>query len=174
MYRRNCFHTSKFSSWYRMFSVLRMNSVWPELLNPGAYAPLAQGIHNVCRNSETGWLAHSSGKHIDAAAAACDRATRAYCGSGDYRLTREGWWYNTASCHRGHRGVLPRLIGRYFPSSRLHNGCGGYKANLELAEREWICPGCGQKVDRDLNAARNIRDEALRVSVVPGVATSAR
>jgi len=65
-------------------------------------------------------------------------------------------------------------IGRYFPSSRIHNGCGGYKADLQLAERVWICPACGQKVDRDLNAARNIRDEALRVSVVPGVATSAR
>jgi putative transposase len=65
-------------------------------------------------------------------------------------------------------------IGRYFPSSRLHNGCGGYKADLELVEREWSCPACGQVVDRDLNAARNIRDEALRVSAVPGVATSAR
>src|SRR5262245_51278970 len=65
-------------------------------------------------------------------------------------------------------------IGRYFPSSRLHNGCGGYKADLELAERVWSCPTCGQKVDRDLNAACNIRDEALRVNAVPGVATSAR
>jgi putative transposase len=65
-------------------------------------------------------------------------------------------------------------IGRYFPSSRLHNGCGGYKADLELAEREWICPVCGQKVERDLNAALNIRDQALALSAVPGVATSAR
>jgi len=65
-------------------------------------------------------------------------------------------------------------IGRYFPSSRLHNRCGGYKADLELAEREWICPACGEKVERDLNAARNIRDEALALSAVPGVATSAR
>jgi len=65
-------------------------------------------------------------------------------------------------------------IGRFFPSSRMHNSCGGYKAELELAEREWSCPACGQVVDRDLNAARNIRDEALRVSAVPGVATSAR
>jgi transposase len=32
----------------------------------------------------------------------------------------------------------------------------------------------GQVVDRDLNAARNIRDEALKLSAVPGVATSAR
>jgi putative transposase len=65
-------------------------------------------------------------------------------------------------------------IGRYFPSSRVHNGCGGYKADLELAEREWSCPACGQVVDRDLNAARNIRDEALKLSAVPAVATSAR
>jgi len=78
-------------------------------------------------------------------------------------------------CYKAERygGQVVR-IGRYFPSSRLHNGCGGYKADLELAERVWICPECGQKVDRDLNAARNIRDEALGLSAVPGVATSAR
>jgi len=38
----------------------------------------------------------------------------------------------------------------------------------------WGLADCGQKVDRDLNAACNIRDEALRVSAVPGVVTSAR
>jgi putative transposase len=65
-------------------------------------------------------------------------------------------------------------IGRFFPSSRIHNSCGGYKVDLGLAEREWICPACGQKLDRDLNAAQNIRDEALKLSAVPGVATSAR
>jgi len=65
-------------------------------------------------------------------------------------------------------------IGRSFPSSRVHNGCGGYKADLKLADRVWRCPACNPEVERDLNAARNIRDEALRVSAVPGVATSAR
>jgi len=65
-------------------------------------------------------------------------------------------------------------ISRFFPSSRIHNSCGGYKVDLDLAERVWTCPACGQKVDRDLNAARNIRDEALKLSAVPGVATSAR
>ncbi|HJZ46912.1 MAG TPA: RNA-guided endonuclease TnpB family protein [Roseiflexaceae bacterium] len=65
-------------------------------------------------------------------------------------------------------------IGRFFPSSKRHNGCGGSKDDLELADRVWTCPACGQVVDRDLNAARNIRDQALKLSAVPGVATSAR
>jgi putative transposase len=72
-----------------------------------------------------------------------------------------------------HGGVVV-AIDRFFPSSRIHNGCSGYKHDLGLAERVWTCPACGAQVDRDLNAARNIRDEALRVSSVPGVATSAR
>jgi putative transposase len=63
-------------------------------------------------------------------------------------------------------------IDRFFPSSRIHHGCGGYKDDLELADRVWRCPACGEVVDRDLNAARNIRDEALRVSASPVVATS--
>jgi len=63
-------------------------------------------------------------------------------------------------------------IGRFFPSSRIHHGCGGYKDDLDLADRVWMCPACGERVDRDLNAARNIRDEALRVTASPVVATS--
>jgi putative transposase len=63
-------------------------------------------------------------------------------------------------------------IDRFFPSSRIHHGCGGYKNNLDLADRVWRCPACGELVDRGLNAALNIRDEALRVSASPVVATS--
>jgi putative transposase len=51
-------------------------------------------------------------------------------------------------------------IDRFFPSSRIHHGCGGYKDDLDLADRVWRCLACGERVDRDLNAARNIRDEA--------------
>jgi putative transposase len=63
-------------------------------------------------------------------------------------------------------------IGRFFPSSKRHHGCSGYNADLTLADRVWVCPTCGAPVDRDLNAARNIRDEALRLSARPVVATS--
>jgi putative transposase len=69
-------------------------------------------------------------------------------------------------------GGTVQAIDRFYPSSKVHHGCGGYKADLQLSERMWACPACDAQVDRDLNAARNIRDEALRMRASPGVATS--
>jgi len=47
---------------------------------------------------------------------------------------------------------------RWFASSKTHHGCGAYKADLALGERAWRCPACGQVVDRNANAALNLRD----------------
>jgi putative transposase len=47
---------------------------------------------------------------------------------------------------------------RWFASSKTHHGCGGYLADLKLGGRVWRCPRCGQLVDRNANAARNLRD----------------
>jgi putative transposase len=47
---------------------------------------------------------------------------------------------------------------RWFPSSRTHHGCGSLLADLQLGQRVWVCPACGQLVDRNANAARNLRD----------------
>lgn len=55
-------------------------------------------------------------------------------------------------------------VARFFPSSKLHNGCGWLNTALRLSDREWICQGCGEVVRRDYNAALNIRDEALRLA----------
>ena len=46
---------------------------------------------------------------------------------------------------------------RWFASSKTHHGCGGYLADLSLGQRVWACP-CGQLVDRNANAALNLRD----------------
>jgi putative transposase len=47
---------------------------------------------------------------------------------------------------------------RWLASSKTHHGCGGYHADLRLSNRAWVCPACGQLVDRNANAARNLRD----------------
>ena len=80
------------------------------------------------------------------------------------QLTYKAVWYGSAV----------QYVDRFFPSSKTHYGCGGYKPDLSLADRVWECPRCGQEVCRDLNAARNIRDEAIRLMAVPVVATSGR
>lgn len=52
-------------------------------------------------------------------------------------------------------------INRFDPSSKLSNCCGDYNNNLNLNNRSWVCRKCGNVLDRDLNAARNIKDFAL-------------
>lgn len=47
---------------------------------------------------------------------------------------------------------------RWFASSKTHHGCGGYRADLSLGDRVWACPACGKPVDRNANAALNLRD----------------
>ena len=47
-------------------------------------------------------------------------------------------------------------IDRFAPSSKRHYPCGYIHQDLRLDEREWMCPQCGEWVDRDDNAAQNI------------------
>lgn len=54
-------------------------------------------------------------------------------------------------------------IGRWFPSSKKCNNCDFVYAELQLAEREWVCESCGSVNHRDGNAAKNIRDEGLKI-----------
>ena len=39
------------------------------------------------------------------------------------------------------------------------------KKDLKLSERQWICPECGELIDRDYNAACNIRDKGIEILV---------
>jgi putative transposase len=53
-------------------------------------------------------------------------------------------------------------VGQHFPSSKLCSECGYKNEHLALKDRTWICPSCNSKLDRDLNAAINIKKEGLR------------
>ena len=54
-------------------------------------------------------------------------------------------------------------VDRFFPSSKTCSACGKINANLTLGDRRWTCEHCTTQHDRDINAARNIRTEGLRL-----------
>lgn len=55
-------------------------------------------------------------------------------------------------------------VDRFYPSSQACNSCGFKNSDTKnLAVREWDCPKCGVHHDRDVNAAKNILDEGLRI-----------
>ena len=56
-------------------------------------------------------------------------------------------------------------VSRWFPSTKTCNAC-RYLHEIALSEREWTCPDCGRFHDRDVNAARNIKQEGLRLLAV--------
>jgi len=60
------------------------------------------------------------------------------------------------------QGAYLIAIGRFFPSSKICSVCGLINVDLTLADRDWTC-SCGVRHDRDLNAARNIDREGLRL-----------
>jgi putative transposase len=62
---------------------------------------------------------------------------------------------------------------RWFPSSRLCSDCGHLHASLTLADREWICDGCGVVHDRDGNASINLKNFAASSAVTACGAISA-
>ena len=54
-------------------------------------------------------------------------------------------------------------VDRFFPSSKTCNVCLNQVGSLPLDVRTWTCEHCKTIHDRDINAAINIRDEALRI-----------
>jgi putative transposase len=69
-------------------------------------------------------------------------------------------------------GVNLLKIGRFEPSSKLCSKCGVINQELTLADREWICPNCGSKLDRDINAAVNIKRFGLNPKIRQGLSES--
>ena len=75
---------------------------------------------------------------------------------GEFRrqLTYKAEWY-------GRKLVV---IDRFYPSSQMCSACGTlWSGTKDLAVRKWTCPDCGTVHDRDVNAAKNILAEGLRM-----------
>ena len=74
---------------------------------------------------------------------------------GEFRrmLEYKAQWYN--------RKIV--FVYRFYPSSKMCHNCGYINKNLTLKDRQWICPQCGEVIERDYNAALNILDEGLRI-----------
>ena len=63
-------------------------------------------------------------------------------------------------------------VDRFFPSSKTCNHCLHQIDSLTLDIRSWQCPNCGMIHDRDINVAKNIRDEGLRILAVGHIASA--
>ena len=60
------------------------------------------------------------------------------------------------------RGKYLIKVDRYFASSKICSVCGKKKEELSLADRIYYCE-CGNRMDRDVNAAVNIMNEGKRI-----------
>ena len=58
-------------------------------------------------------------------------------------------------------GICLTVADRFYPSSKTCSCCGSKKKFLSLKERTYICSECGLTIDRDFNAALNLRNYAL-------------
>lgn len=73
-----------------------------------------------------------------------------------------GQFLNMLSYKLEERGKRLVKVDRYYPSSKTCSKCGKVKEALPLAERIYKCE-CGNIMDRDVNAAINIREEGRRI-----------
>ena len=64
------------------------------------------------------------------------------------------------------------VVDRWEPTSKTCSDCGSYQKVMPLRVREWTCPDCGTRHDRDVNAAKNIRSFATGGE--PGIARGGR
>jgi putative transposase len=60
------------------------------------------------------------------------------------------------------RGGIVVAADQWFASSKLCNCCGWKNEALTLKDRKWACVGCGSEHDRDINAAINLENYAVR------------
>ena len=62
-------------------------------------------------------------------------------------------------------GSLVVMADRWFASSKTCSDCGWKLEELPLSVRSWICPNCGAEHERDVNAAKNLKEYAVSSTV---------
>ena len=60
-------------------------------------------------------------------------------------------------------GIILIIADRWFPSSKLCITCGNIKHDLTLKDRTYVCPICGNILDRDYQSAMNLKRYGERV-----------
>lgn len=85
------------------------------------------------------------------------KLARAISDVGFYKI-KQNLKYKMESKHR-----LLQEVDMFFASSKLCSKCGALKKDLTLKERVYECPECGFTIDRDLNAAINLRQQIKNV-----------
>ena len=58
-------------------------------------------------------------------------------------------------------GIKVIVAERFYASSKTCSHCGHIKKELKLSDRLYVCPECGSRLDRDLNAAINLANYKL-------------
>jgi putative transposase len=69
-------------------------------------------------------------------------------------------------------GKIYLEVNRFFPSSHLCSNTLLSVPKMDLSIRMFACPHCGERHDRDINAAINIRNEGLRILALGSSATA--
>jgi putative transposase len=85
------------------------------------------------------------------------RLSRSILDAGFYELRRQ------ITYKASDRGHLVVVVDQFYPSSKRCSHCGETKAKFALSERLFECNTCGIRLNRDVNAARNIHREGLRL-----------
>ena len=62
-------------------------------------------------------------------------------------------------------GSLVVMADRWFASSKTCSYCGWKLEELPLSVRSWTCPNCGVEHERDVNAAKNLKEYAVSSTV---------
>lgn len=80
-------------------------------------------------------------------------------------VSDNGWgmFVNLLEYKAARKGVLLLFVDKWFPSSKTCHRCGYIHKELQLSDRQYLCPACGHVMDRDVQAAKNIDEEGLRI-----------